>query len=1197
MKRITSIFLLIVILFPILSPGEALAAPQLSGVYQDSKDTCLKATIHYKRNHTDYDGWGLHVWGPTAVTGVSWAESFQPTGADDYGLIWVVDMVEGAEFLNFIVHNGDEKDPGPDQIMNFAKVGCEIWLIQGRPDQYLSPEEALSTIDVIISQAATIGSNQVIIHYTRAHSDYSGWGLHIWGSTAVSDITWESPLMPEGQDEYGIYWVIDMQSDAVQLNYIVHMGNSKDPGPDQTLQFSIKGHEIWLIEGSAQQFTTPEQALDAFKTARLGDIQNKAQAHWISQNFIAWPIDFNANAVYTLHYAHDGDLKLTNTGVEGGQTVPLLFVGSVMRPELVERFPHLQGASILKISDEFLAHIPDILKSQIAVSSSLSDGMPQGASALQIAGVLDDLYAKTAQNETLGISWQGDAPTLRVWAPTARGVSLLLFDDANSTVGEIIPMVWDPTTGIWSITGEANWKNKYYLYDVDVFIRQESRFVNNQVSDPYSFSLSMNSTRSQIVNLHDPVLMPDGWEKLEKPLLSHFTDIVLYELHIRDFSIYDNSVPSEQRGTFLAFANNKTNGMQHLTRLAKAGLTHVHLLPLFDIATINEDKSQWASTDFNELANYPPDSEQQQATVNSTRSEDGFNWGYDPLHYTVPEGSYSTDPNGPTRILEFRQMVQALNQINLRVVMDVVYNHTNASGQSEHSVLDRIVPGYYHRLDVNGNVTTSTCCANTASEHAMMRKLMIDSTLIWATAYKVDGFRFDLMGHHMKNDMLALRAALDGLSLEKMGVDGQLIFVYGEGWDFGEVADNARGVNATQLNLGGTHIASFNDRLRDALRGGNPFGGHQEQGFATGLYTNPNEIETRSSDEQLAKLLLFSDQVRVSLAGNLADYTFINSAGDLVSGKEIDYNGAQAGYTQSPEEHIIYTSAHDNETLFDAVQYKAPLSANMAERVQMQNMALSVVALSQGVPFYHAGSELLRSKSFDRDSYDSGDWFNALDWTYNDNGWDHGLPIEDKNGTQWPVIGNLLGREELAPSSADMLAALSHFEIILQIRKSSPLFRLQTADQIQDSVAFHNTGPEQIPGLIVMSLSDDLDQRIDPNYDLIVVFFNASTDDVIFTLEKFDTGAMILHPALDQALNASYNTGTNNFNVSSMSTAVFVREAPTAKVSSPISEFELVESETPSRSEENSVSFWIFVLGGGTLIALGAWIQIRKSRK
>ena len=746
MKRTFSILLLFAFVLPILIPGAVLAQGQ---------DTCEIAIVHYKRNGIDYEGWGLHIWGPTAVDGVTWTEPFQPTGADDFGIFWEVPMTEGADLLNYIVHNGDEKDPGPDQMMTFTEVGCEIWLIQGSAEQFPDAETALGSTEVVITAPPAGGENTVIIHYTRARGDYTGWGLHIWGPTAVEGITWENAHQPAGQDEYGIYWIIDMQPDAEHLNYIVHKGDEKDPGPDQKLQFSVKGREIWLVEGSAEEYTSAEAALDAFQAARLGDIKNKAQAYWVSKNFIAWDADINADMIVSLYYSADGNLELTAEGIQNAETLPLLYVGNVMRPEIAEKFPHLQGLAMLKLTDEYLDLLPDVLRGQVVIGAAAADGSPQGATALQIPGVLDDLYAAAAWDETLGVIFEGDSPTLKVWAPTAKSVKLLLYDDSTTSEAQEIPMEWDSSTGIWSITGEADWNGKFYLYDVEVFIRQEGQFVHNLVTDPYSFSLAANSARSQIVDLNDPALMPAGWDAVAKPELNAFTDIVLYELHIRDFSAIDETVPKELRGTFAAFTAADSNGMQHLSGLAEAGVTHIHLLPAFDIATINENKAEWENVDFDELSTYPPDAEDQQAAANAVRGKDPFNWGYDPFHYTVPEGSYSTDPDGAARIMEFREMVQALNESGLRVVMDVVYNHTNASGQSEKSVLDRIVPGYYHRLNGNGAVETSTCCANTATEHDMMRKLMIDSVITWATAYKVDGFRFDLMGHHMVDDMVA----------------------------------------------------------------------------------------------------------------------------------------------------------------------------------------------------------------------------------------------------------------------------------------------------------------------------------------------------------------------------------------------------------------------------------------------------------
>jgi pullulanase len=266
--------------------------------------------------------------------------------------------------------------------------------------------------------------------------------------------------------------------------------------------------------------------------------------------------------------------------------------------------------------------------------------------------------------------------------------------------------------------------------------------------------------------------MPGGWQTLDKPPLSAPEDIVLYELHIRDFSWYDEDVTPDYQGRYLAFTETESAGMQHLQALADAGLTHVHLLPSFDITTIPEWRHEQVEFDTELLASFPPDSDQQQAIIQADDDQDGFNWGYDPYHYSVPEGSYATNPDGPARILEYRAMVQALNEAGLRVVADVVYNHTSAAGQNPRSVLDRIVPGYYHRLNANGALETSTCCANTATEHNMMQKLMLDSLVTWATVYKIDGFRFDLMGHHMLEDMIAARDTLQGLTLAGDGVDG-----------------------------------------------------------------------------------------------------------------------------------------------------------------------------------------------------------------------------------------------------------------------------------------------------------------------------------------------------------------------------------------------------------------------------------------
>jgi pullulanase-type alpha-1,6-glucosidase len=492
-------------------------------------------------------------------------------------------------------------------------------------------------------------------------------------------------------------------------------------------------------------------------------------------------------------------------------------------------------------------------------------------------------------------------------------------------------------------------------------------------------------------------------------------------------------------------------------------------------------------------------------------------------------------------VREFREMVAGLNQAGLRVVMDVVYNHTNSAGQNDKSVLDKIVPGYYHRLNDRGDVETSSCCPNTASEHNMMEKLMIDSLVTWAREYKIDGFRFDLMGHHMVSNILNVRAALDGLTVARDGVDGRSIYLYGEGWNFGEVADNARGVNATQANMAGTGVGTFNDRVRDAVRGGGPFSGLQEQGYATGLCYDPNAIP---QGDACAELLRRTDWVRVSLTGNLANYMLEDRNGNFVPGSAVDYQGQPAGYTLDPQEDITYISAHDNETLFDAVQLKAAGTSDLAARVRAHNVGLSIVALSQGVPFFHAGSDLLRSKSMDRDSYNSGDWFNRLDFTYQDNNWGVGLPVASKNLDNWPIMQPLLANPALKPGPSHIMTAADHFQEMLEIRRSSPLFRLRTAAEVSARLAFHNTGPAQVPGLIVMSLSDAAG-GLDPAFKEIVALFNANDEPVDFTAGEFAALPFELHPVQagsgDPVVRgSSFDLLTGSFGVAGRTTAVFV---------------------------------------------------------
>ena len=567
-------------------------------------------------------------------------------------------------------------------------------------------------------------------------------------------------------------------------------------------------------------------------------------------------------------------------------------------------------------------------------------------------------------------------------------------------------------------------------------------------------------------------LAPPGWWTHALPPPTAMLPVG-YELHVRDHSAHDPSVPPEHLGTYLAFTHPHSHGMRHLRLLADAGVTHVQLLPVTDFATVPERRSDQLAPHID--APRDPASELPQAIVGETRPRQPHAWGYDPLLPGVPEGSYATEPDGTARIVQLRQMVQALHDTGLRVVLDVVFNHTVAAGEHPWSVLDRIVPGYYHRLTIDGGLETSTCCPNLAPEHRMAGRYVVDTVRDWARFYRIDGFRFDLMGHHPRDNLLAVRAALDEVAANDPhrlpATDGDpAILLLGEGWDFGEVAGGARFVQATQRELAGTGIATFDDRLRNGVRGGGPGHDPREQGWATGLATAPNDAETSDTAAVWRRAILHQRWVQIGMAGGLADVELPMAAGQVRRGDEIHFGTVPAGYTRDPVDHVVCVSVHDDETLFDAIVLKAPAELPTDTLVRMQHVALSIAVLSLGPVLLHAGCELLRSKSLDRDSYASGDWFNRLDWTRQSHNLGIGLPPAEKNGERWPLLRRVL-RERRPPVRDHLDATVAHLTELLHIRRSARIYTLRSGEQVREQVRFHLVDGLEVPGLIVLGLA------------------------------------------------------------------------------------------------------------------------------
>ena len=828
---------------------------------------------------------------------------------------------------------------------------------------------------------------------------------------------------------------------------------------------------------------------------------------------------------------------------------------------------------------------------------------------VQIWPLLDHLYPAAARRDglaPLGPTWAGApdpaaSPSLALWAPTAQEVTLLSWETGDPT-GSVPLVEGEPRRtraesrpdGRWEVGCGAVGAGAQYLWEVRVYVPATGRVETNVVTDPYAPALTVDSRRAVAVDLRLDALAPRQWATTPSPRVTSDAARAIYELHVRDFSAADPTVPEGLRGTYAAFTVD-SQGTRHLRDLAEAGMDTLHLMPTFDIATIPEERSRQKVPAV--PASWGPASVVPQQAVAAVADEDAYNWGYDPYHWLAPEGSYATEghQDGGARVAEHRAMVGALHAMGLQVVLDQVFSHTAACGQEGRSVLDRVVPGYYHRLDECGRVQGSSCSNNVATERAMARRLMIDACVTWRVAYGVDGFRFDLMGHHSRATMEAVRDALaradavavaqaqagdggaDAARARGQGARGQgartrpappgtdavaatlgpasrprqRAFLYGEGWNFGEVKDNALFIQATQGQLAGTGIGTFNDRVRDALRGGGvaDLDPRAHQGLGTGEYLEPNRYEALDVVRQQEDLAWRTDIVRLALGGNLRDLVLPEEDGVWRRGDEIVYGQVPAAYGVEPVESVNYVESHDNETLYDVLAAKLPEGVSLADRARMSTLCLAAVTLGQSPVLWLAGTELLRSKSMDRNSYDSGDHFNAIDWSGRDNGWGRGLPPAACNRDLWMVQSGLLIREDLRPGPEHITLARKMALDLLRIRRSTPLLTLGSADLIKERVSFPaRTGgqPGCPPGVIVMLVDDGAGSGdIDPRLDGVLVVFNPTPRMVEVGAEALVGRSFRLHPVqaagADPLVRATaFDMGTGSVRVPGRTAAVLV---------------------------------------------------------
>ncbi|MDB5229830.1 MAG: pulA [Chitinophagaceae bacterium] len=507
----------------------------------------------------------------------------------------------------------------------------------------------------------------------------------------------------------------------------------------------------------------------------------------------------------------------------------------------------------------------------------------------------------------LGVQYKPSSTHFKIWAPQASEVILRLYktgDSKDSIALNVFSMI-KSIAGTWSLSVDRDIKNSYYTFQV----KQDDKWLT-EGPDIYAKAVGVNGKRGMVVNMRET--NPPGWDMDKHPFLKNYTDIVLYETHIRDISISKNS-GINHKGKYLGITERGTKGpagvSTGLDHLKELGITHIHILPAFDFRSVDE----------------------------STPELKRYNWGYDPVNYNVPEGSYATDPyDGRIRIREFKEMVQSLHSNGMRVILDVVYNHTGGL----EAPFNRFAPGYFYRHNANGTYSNGTGTGNeTASERPMMRKFMIESVLYWMKEYHLDGFRFDLMGNHDIETMNQLSEAVHAIY--------PTAFIYGEGWTAGKtpLPTNEQSVKSAAYKL--NKIAVFSDDIRDGLRGlvSNP----KAKGFVSGATG-------------------FAETIKFAVVG-------------ATQHPQIQYDKSRSKmpWAKEPYQSINYASCHDDATLFDRLTETNP-GSSVDEIIKMDKLAQTVVFTSQGVPFLHSGAEMLRTKYGVHNSYRSADSINEIDW-------------------------------------------------------------------------------------------------------------------------------------------------------------------------------------------------------------------------
>ena len=880
-KRVRALFLALLMVFStvftVVTPEEVKA---------EGKKTII---IHYNREDGNYGGWDVWNWPEGDPNGEATPFSY----SDDWGKVCVIQKAGDFEKLGFIIRTADwTKDNESDQFITITGDVTEVWINSGMDGYHAEAPEGATPFDLSQlvgsgdsgngeAQAPSEGQIQVNLHYHRFDQNYDGWNLWFWpegGDGTGNAFT--------GEDEYGKVISYNVDASAGRLGFIVRKNEweAKDVDADRYIDLSqaVDGKlDVWVLQADAGIYFAEEDVDLSPKMLSASLVTAKR----ISMK-VTVPVDTEAPDAMSMFKVVDQD----------GTEYELLNVFSMADSAVTSEF-NINMKQPLDLNNTY----------KIVSTVYGTKGVSYG----DVYNTTEFVDAFYYDGDDLGAVYSKDSTTFKVWAPFASAIKLNLYKEGLEGEAYEVKDMTKGEKGVWSIKVDGDLNGVYYTYSVT---NQET---TSEVVDLYARTTGANGKRGMVIDLSKT--NPENWNNDVRPKLLRATDSIIYEMHVRDFTI-DESSGVTNKGKYLGLVEKGTKnsagvstGLDHIVDL---GVTHVQLIPVYD---------------------YSPNS------VDETKlDKPQFNWGYDPYNYNAPEGSYSTDPfHGEVRVNEFKQMVQGFHNSGIRVIMDVVYNHT---AESANSWMNLTVPGYYYRMNANGSFSNGSGCGNeVASERAMVRKYIVDSVVYWASEYHLDGFRFDLMALIDMETIKQVRTELDKIDPS--------IIILGEGWTGGGtlLAGSEQSLKRNIYKFEDMQVAAFSDDIRDGIKGS--VFSDSDQGFASGKLGQEERIKS----------------------GVIAatKYTGIKW--------EDTHTDISSPWAASPIQTINYVSAHDNLTLWDKIALSNKDDSE-EDKVKINLLSAAIVYTSQGIPFMLSGEEMLRSKDGDHNSYKSSDAINSIKW-------------------------------------------------------------------------------------------------------------------------------------------------------------------------------------------------------------------------